>query len=207
MKYHFTYKVVFENGDYYLGQHTTDNLNDGYTGSGKKLNERNDPFDFEILEYYNSKEELDIAEKELIGDLWYTDPKCLNLKEGGLGGWAGPNKNMDKSYMLTEEYRETMRQSAIRLQKEGKLHKFTKEDSIKGIKRVLELYPKGTFFGKSHTEETKKHIGAMNSKHQTGKGNSQYGTMWITNGITNQKIQKTDSLPEGWKKGRILSKA
>ena len=203
--YYYTYKILFENDDYYLGQHITDNIEDGYTGSGKKLKERikTDPFDFEILDFYKSEEELNNAERELIGDLWFTDPKCLNLKEGGTGGWSAVNKTLDRSYMLTEEYRDKMRKSALRLHKEGILHKFTKEDSIKGNKKIQELYPKGTFFGKSHTEETKKHIGLKNSKHQKGKGNSQFGTMWITNGANNLKIKKDDLIPEGFTKGRV----
>jgi hypothetical protein len=204
MKYYYTYRVLFNNGDYYLGQHTTDNLDDGYTGSGKKLNERIDPFTFDILEYYNSEKELNIAEVELIGDLWYTDPKCLNMKEGGVGGWTAVNKTLDRSYMLTEEYRDKMRQSSIRLHKEGKLRKFTKEDWIKGIKKVHELYPKGTFFGKSHTEETKNKIGLNSAKHQKGEGNSQYGKMWITNEQESTRINKGESIPEGWRKGRVI---
>lgn len=38
----------------------------------------------------------------------------------------------------------------------------------------------------------------------TGNKNTQFGTMWITNGTTNAKILKTDSIPEGWKKGRTV---
>ena len=204
MRYYYTYQVLFNNGDYYLGQHTTVNLEDGYTGSGKKLNERTDPFTFDILEYYNSEKELNTAEAELIGDLWYTDPKCLNMKEGGVGGWTAVNKNLDRSYMLTEEYREKMRQNSIRLQSEGKIHKFTKEDGRKGILKVRELYPQGTFLGKTHTEETKKKIGLNSAKHQKGKGNSQYGKMWVTDGIQSQKIHKTDTIPEGFRRGRVM---
>lgn len=37
---------------------------------------------------------------------------------------------------------------------------------------------------------------------QSGEGNSQFGTMWICNGITAKKIKKTDSIPEGWERGR-----
>lgn len=204
MKYYYTYKVLFSNGDYYLGQHITNNIEDGYTGSGKKLNERTDPFTFDILEYYNSEKELNTAEAELIGDLWYTDPKCLNMKEGGTGGWSAVNKTLDRSYMLSEEYREKMSEIAKRLHSEGKIPKFTKEDSEKGVKRMLELYPKSPFYGKTHTEETKNKIGQKNAKHQKGKGNSMYGKMWITNEQKSTRINKGESIPEGWRKGRVI---
>ena len=204
MRYYYTYQVLFNNGDYYLGKHSTKDIDDGYTGSGKKLQERTDPFTFNILEYYNSEDDLNVAEEELIGDLWFTDPKCLNLTGGGRGGWGGCNATVDKSYMLTEEYREKMRQNSIRLQSEGKIHKFTKEDGRKGILKVRELYPQGTFLGKTHTEETKKKIGLKNAKYQKGKGNSQYGKMWITNEQESTRINKGESIPEGWRKGRVI---
>ena len=59
-----------------------------------------------------------------------------------------------------------------------------------------------TFTGRKHNEETKQKIGFSVSKKQSGIHNSQYGTMWITNGIENKKIKKEDIIPEGWYKGR-----
>ena len=59
-----------------------------------------------------------------------------------------------------------------------------------------------TFTGKNHKEETKQKIGLKNSIKQKGIKNSQYGTMWITNGIENKKIKKETVIPEGWYKGR-----
>jgi hypothetical protein len=41
-------------------------------------------------------------------------------------------------------------------------------------------------------------------KHQQGTKNSQYGTMWVTNGETNKKVAKESSIPEGYWKGRTL---
>lgn len=38
--------------------------------------------------------------------------------------------------------------------------------------------------------------------HQRGNKNSQFGTMWITNGISNQKIIKGTTIPVGFKPGR-----
>ena len=58
---------------------------------------------------------------------------------------------------------------------------------------------------KKHKEESKEKIGKVNSEYQKGKGNSQYGTMWITNNIENKKINKNDTIPEGWRKGRLIS--
>ena len=201
MKY-YTYKVLYNNDDYYLGQHKTSNLDDGYTGSGKKLKERNDPFVLTILEYYNSQDELNVAERDLIGDLWWTDEKCLNMKEGGNGGWDAVNKTLDRSYMYTEEYKHKMSVMMQERHAKGEANVFRKEDGIKGRARVQELYPQGTFLGKTHTEESKKLIGLKNAKHQKGKGNSQYGKRWITDNIQSKKIDKTDAIPEGFRRGR-----
>ena len=95
-KYYYTYRVDCTaagwEGYYYLGQHKTNNLDDGYKGSGTKLQEyyKQYPKDYTltILEFYSNKTELNIAEQKLIGDLWKTDPYCLNLTTGGsTGGW------------------------------------------------------------------------------------------------------------------------
>ena len=58
------------------------------------------------------------------------------------------------------------------------------------------------FKNKKHTEETKRKIGEANSRHQRGENNSNYGKMWITNGVDSKLILKTDIIPEGWYKGR-----
>jgi len=39
--------------------------------------------------------------------------------------------------------------------------------------------------------------------HQQGYRNSQYGTCWVTDGSNNKKIKKTDTIPEGWYRGRV----
>ena len=57
--------------------------------------------------------------------------------------------------------------------------------------------------GRFHSEETKNKIGEKNAISQKGNRNSQYGTMWITNGYNNRKIKKNDVIPDGWYKGRL----
>lgn len=37
-----------------------------------------------------------------------------------------------------------------------------------------------------------------------GSKNPMYGKMWITNGSNSYTINKTDSIPEGYRKGRVI---
>ena len=60
-----------------------------------------------------------------------------------------------------------------------------------------------SFSGKTHSQETKNKIGAQNALKQKGSRNSQFGSMWITNGTENKKIKSIDIIPEGWYKGRV----
>jgi len=65
-------------------------MNHKYYGSGtilKKYYQKYPPVEGEtiikeILEYNNSGEENNIREREIIGNLWETDPMCINLKPG-----------------------------------------------------------------------------------------------------------------------------
>lgn len=82
-KYNFVYETTFNNGLYYRGQHKTDVLNDDYFGSSKIVKDlvRNHPElnpQRQILKFCNTQEELNYWEKYYIGDLYKTDPNCLN---------------------------------------------------------------------------------------------------------------------------------
>ena len=68
------------------------------------------------------------------------------------------------------------------------------------------MYPTGTFYGKKHSDDTKRLISEKNSVRMQGDGNSQYGSMWITNGTENKKIKGMYNIPEGWYKGRVIKK-
>lgn len=87
-----------------------------------------------------------------------------------------------------------------------KVSEHLKSISHLGQEAVKEKYPEGIWKGKKHKEESKQKIGEANSKHQQGKGNSQFGSIWITDGIVNKKISKTllNDIPEGFYKGRKI---
>lgn len=71
---------------------------------------------------------------------------------------------------------------------------------------MLEKYPMGTFYGKSHSDDSKCKMRESHriNNHQQGIKNSQYGTMWITDGTQNVKIKNTEPIPDGWSKGRKI---
>lgn len=62
----------------------------------------------------------------------------------------------------------------------------------------------GLSFG-SAAKQKRKNTMAENN-HQQGPKNSQFGSMWITNGVINKKIPKDALIPEGYNRGRKLNK-
>ena len=42
-------------------------------------------------------------------------------------------------------------------------------------------------------------------EHNKGPKNPMFGKMWVTNGIDSHRINKNDSIPEGYRKGRVLT--
>lgn len=88
MLYHYVYKTKHKNGRYYIGRHTTPDLNDGYLGSGVWVSGIKNKKDLvkEILHYTHSTQELKQLEEQLIAQ-HYNDSLCMNR---GLGsnGWT-----------------------------------------------------------------------------------------------------------------------
>ena len=91
-KYHFIYKTTnLVNGKWYMGMHSTSNLEDGYVGSGtflwksiKKYGREN--FKMEIQEFFPDRRSLKEREIEIITEELLEDPMCMNLSLGGNGG-------------------------------------------------------------------------------------------------------------------------
>lgn len=196
-KYHFTYKTTnLINKRYYLGMHSTNNLNDDYVGSGKRLwyeirKYGKENFKIEILNYYNSREELQSKEKELITLQEIAKKECMNLKVGGIGGFPPNAKVSFKEKLKDPEY---------------KANFIKKTKCIEKLKKAREegKIVKNTFLGKKHSEETKQKMSEIKKGKGKGKNNSQYNTMWITNGKENKKIKITDKIPLHWSKGRTM---
>lgn len=87
--YYFLYRITNSlTGEFYLGVHSTDNILDGYMGSGKALQESKERygernFTREILEFFDTEEEMYAREAEVIDEKMLLNPLCLNRTLGG----------------------------------------------------------------------------------------------------------------------------
>ena len=90
-KFHYIYKITRQDGKYYIGMHSTDDLEDGYFGSGQLLwksikKHGKEKHVKEILEFLPSRRELKERERIFVNEEILDDPLCMNLKLGGEGG-------------------------------------------------------------------------------------------------------------------------
>jgi len=199
-KFNYFYRIENKiNGNFYYGVHKTDNLEDGYMGSGLRLQRAFkkygvENFDKKIIAFFNTYEEALNMESEIVTEQLVLDNKCYNLKRGGNGGFERNisiigASNRAKKLWKNPEYIKMMRQLASKT-----LKKLIKEGIIERC----------NWTGRKHKEESKRLIGEKNSIYQKGEGNSQYGTCWITNGKENKKIHKGDLIPDDWRLGRKI---
>ncbi len=205
-KYHYIYKITCNvTNRYYIGMHSTDNLNDGYMGSGKRLwfsinyHGKNNHTK-EILEYLPSRILLKEREKELVNKELISNYLCMNLKEGGDGGFIDEKHMMKCSKAGNKAFKEKLEEDKeffIKFSEQSS--KVTKKTHAEGKLTA----PNWT--GKNHSDETKQLMSEKKKGLGIGETNSQFGTCWITKDGINKKIKKEaleTYLNEGWLKGR-----
>ena len=92
---HFIYKTTHTNGKYYIGRHSTDNLNDGYVGSGRWPLSIKDKSTLtrEILEFADDFETLKLREGEYLTE-HYGKLNCMNRNIDPVGFGTGKNNPM-----------------------------------------------------------------------------------------------------------------
>lgn len=203
---HYIYKTTcLVTGRYYLGMHSTNNLDDGYMGSGKRLRYSIRKHGIEnhvkeILEFFETRDLLIEAEMKAITPNMITDKDCMNLMSGGTGGFSSEEHRRRCIEAGGKGFTQKLKTDMLFRIKHRKI-------VTKNISKYNENphHDKATFRNRKHSEESKKQIGEKNKIKQSGDSNSQYGTCWITKSGVNKKIKKEDSeiwLVVGWIKGR-----
>ena len=90
---HYIYKTTCNvTGRWYIGIHSTSNLEDAYMGSGLRLRRSIRKYGVEnhfkeILEFFDTREELVNREKEVVNFELIEEDLCMNLVAGGNGGF------------------------------------------------------------------------------------------------------------------------
>ena len=83
---HFIYKTLHTNGKYYIGRHSTENLDDGYMGSGlwpRSIKDRTS-LTREILEYATDQLALKELERKYLAE-HYGKSNCMNQTADPIG--------------------------------------------------------------------------------------------------------------------------
>lgn len=215
---HYTiYKITNKlNDKYYIGKHQTKNLNDGYMGSGKLICRDigiygSGNFQKEILHIFDNEQDMNNKESELVSEFFVARDDTYNLCPGGKGGW-GFNNTKDGQKLREHSYKKWSAAGNKRFLERYESDKdffvahneHLKNISHLGRQKALDNHPNGTFYGKSHSEETKQ---KMRKPKNQGIKNSQFGTIWITNGKDSMRIKKdVDVIPLGWFKGRVVKR-
>jgi hypothetical protein len=177
----------------------------------EKYGEQN--FSKEILFIFSTPEEMYQKEAELVNIDYLMNENTYNLKVGGFGGFDYINSNTElvikrnRKITCTKDYRDKKSFYIKRLYETGQLPKnFGGDHPMKNGKYMFEIkhiQDKAVAAAKTPEAISKKKAKLASLSFQQGKKNSQYNTMWITDGLNNRKIFKTNPIPENWSKGRV----
>jgi len=102
---HFIYKTTHVNGKYYIGRHSTDNIDDGYIGSGRWPRSIKDKsvLTREILEFAEDYDHLIRLENQYLVE-HYGKPNCMNMSNVSTGyatGNANPMNNPETASKIS----------------------------------------------------------------------------------------------------------
>jgi len=185
-KYHFIYKTTnLINNRYYIGLHSTDNLDDGYLGSGTYLNRAikkygKPNFKREILEFHKSRKDVILREKELVTLLEVQDVNCMNMVRGGqsveiithTGETRRKMSEVRKGKTKSKEWRENMSKSHT-----------GKKMSPEMCKKMSEIAKNRIYSEETRRKMSESHRGYQSeesklkiSKANSGEKNGQFGT-------------------------------
>jgi hypothetical protein len=185
--------------------HSTDDLDDGYFGSGKIINYSVNKHGIEnhkveILEFLSSRDELKKREAEIVNEELLADPLNMNLKFGGEGGWEHIQLIRTES---EQRQISALGGKALWEKHHEKMLKHLAEQNSTNHANGKIRYDR--FTGKSHATETKRKISSSMKQKVSGVNNANFGKCWVHNDIESKMIPTTEleeSIHQGWRKGR-----
>ena len=164
--FHYLYKTIDKrSGKYYVGRHSTFNLNDGYQGSGKFIKDclkSGVQLETIILKTFDNSNDCVIAEEALLKE-HFDNPLNMNFHTSNAGGILGYKHSEEakkkiasanKNHVISEEGRKKLseRMKGNKINVGRKLSEDTKKkisEKAKGNKRWVGRDSKGRFIKKA----------------------------------------------------------
>ena len=211
-KYHYIYKTTCNvNCKFYIGMHSTENINDGYLGSGRRLWNSIDyhgkeNHKKEIIEFCLNRDELKKREREIVNVDLINDQFCMNLQLGGGGGFIDKEHMMKVSKAGNKEFLEKMQDDEYKKKFSKKLSDANKKQFLDGRREKIYFY---NWSGKTHSQETKKKLSEIKKGTGVGENNSVYGRKWMTKNFKNKMVKPEEvnlHLDSGWLFGKYIEK-
>lgn len=203
------YRVThIESGKCYIGKHQTKNLNDGYMGSGQLIRRAVkkhglNAFKKEVLYVFKTESEMNAKEAELVTEEFCLREDTYNMCPGGNGGWGYVNKAIWSEDLRRAHNRRVSGVKEFTSEQRSKFGSLGIGMSSSNWKTINEK--SGNIWkGRNHSDETRKKMAASHREKHDGSKNSQFGTMWVTDGNRSLKIARNDPIPDGFEKGRII---
>lgn len=181
--YHYFYKITnLINNHFYYGVHNTDNLDDGYIGSGTRLHIAYkkygiENFSKEIIKFFDTVEDAYNYEHEVVNEEMINNPDCYNLQIGG------KYFNTCKKVPVID-----VNGNSFWISKEEYI--FRKNNDVKAI-----------WQGKHHKEESKNKV-----REKMTPKDSKNKRVWVYKEDKVKYLLKTkldEYLNDGWKLGRV----
>lgn len=190
------YNIIYQitnliNNKIYIGKHITSDLDDDYLGSGKLLLHSikkygKDNFKKEILFIFNSEEEMNLKESELVDLKFVQRDDTYNISLGGNGGIT----------VLVEghpKYEET--KNKISESRKGSRHWTNGVDTVmsKNCPGENWIIGRGPTYNKRSSD-------SLREKMSSNRKNNYF---WWNNGTENKRSKDCPGVE--WKRGRLMS--
>lgn len=210
--HYFIYKTTcLVNNKIYIGCHATNNIDDGYLGSGKLLfaaieKYGKESFSRTILETFTNPEDMFSKERAIVNEDFISSNTSYNLVVGGSGGFKVQDiEDWKRKLAASRKNRKpsTKKRKPVTEETRKKL-----SDAGKGKTAWNKGLP-GTWVGKTHSEESKQKISISKKGQSAGEKNPMFGKSavagrkWYNDGIKTYYLFPNDPATETLIAGRL----
>lgn len=221
--YYYFYKITNNiNGKYYYGVHQTDDLNDGYMGSGVYLRRAYNKygksnFTKEIIHYFNNADDMFKYEAEIVNEDLLKDNNCYNISLGGHGGdtWTYANEderkkrsiNISNAQKNSKKFKESHKKAWTNNRRKLQSNKVKGENNPMYGKNAEDyMTPEAIKEKRRKLSKTMKDIYINNPELRKKQSLARLNKIIVNNGTKCKYIEKEEFkkyIDNGWKRGRL----